>query len=317
MTTGFFRADGKTDEEALIKHLRKPERAVDVDEMVKNLEELERPLDVDTALEYLKSSKPCTDVDAVVKTLKGFGRQLNVYNTIEYFKCCGFQVALDTTSKDWDRPGSEIDVDATIRCQKSLGLHYDLDIISKQLDAFRPKIDVEDILKHLIAAGEQLLHPMLLPAIMYKSLKVSSERHLNVLHRDIVDLERVLRHVKVRGQAATSDMPVEDEEMRDEQLDYQSLSRRLNNCKKDQASRDGRHQFRKQFQTHLEKAAKSVKNSAARNSANTVIRERSARILKAGHELEKWISFNTRLFEFEEGRDVNYRARIEAQIHLV
>ncbi|KAI4217346.1 MAG: hypothetical protein LQ351_000655 [Letrouitia transgressa] len=317
MTTGILRAVGKTDEEALIKHLRKPERAINVDGMVKYSEKLERQLDVDTALEYLKSSAPCTSVDAVLKTLKGFGRQLDVYNIDEYFKVCGFRVASDAPSKDSDKSGLEIDVDAVIRCQKSLGLHYDLDIISKQLDAFRPKIDIKAILKHLIASEEQVLHPMLLPTIMYQSLKVSSENHSNVLHRDIVNIERVLRHVKVRREVAPSDGPVEDQEIRDEELDYQSLSRQLNTCKKDQASRDGRHQFREQFQTHLEKALKGVKKSSARSPTNALARERSTRILKIGNELEQWVSFNSRIFEFEEGRDVNYRARIKAQLNLV
>ncbi len=322
ITTGFLRADGKTNEEDLIKHLSMPKRAFDVDGMKKYSKRLMRKLDVDTVLNYLKleSSKPCTTAAAVVKNLKDSKKQFDMLTVDEYLKYWGFQGALNKPSSDSNDSGSETDVDAIARFQKSHELQYDLDVISKDLDRFRKRIDVEAIRQQLIDSKERVLHPMLLPTIMYQSLKVSSESHLNVLHGHIQDFEVLLRHVKTRyDPAAPDEGPVEDQEKRDEALNYQDLSRKLNSCKKDQASRDGRHHFRRQFQTHLQQAVKGVKESAGSSeSATTVVREKSAKILqKTGDELEQWISFNTRIFEFEEGRDVNYRARIEAQLSLV
>ena len=298
-------------------YLRKPERALDVKGMIQKANDLGRTLDVDIALEYLRSSEPRTSVDAVVKTMESTGRQCTRRGFIEYLKSCGFKVAVQASSNDVDASDSPNDVAAVIRCQKNSGLHHDLNVISTELDRFRRKIDIEAILKQLVASKEDCLHAMLLPTIMYNCLKVSSERHLSDLYTDIGDLESTLRHVKVRREAASGRGLVEGQEIPDDALDYQYLSRWLNSSKKDQASRDGRHRFRRQFQTCLEKAVAHVKDFTARIPNDALALERRAQIIKAGHQLERGISFNTRIFEFEEGRDVNHRVRIEAQIFLV
>ena len=175
-------------------------------------------------------------------------------------------------------------------------------------------IDVDAIIEQLKASGSLVLHPMLLPAIMFRTLAESNVAHLNELHTRIVDIEKELRHVKARKMGNGL---IEDQEMRDEELDYRSLSRRLNTCKKDQASRDGRHVFWRQFQERLLEAAENTGSQAADGGASQVVKGRKAHVLNADLELKQWVSFNTRIFEFLEGRDVNYGARIEAQLSLV
>ena len=311
--------DGRTDDEGLMESLRTSGLAIHVDDLLTYLHDSDKQLDVDSVIHYMESTSPNTNVDAVIKQLRSSGRRLDVPIIVESFKARGFKIALEEWSQSSSVARRELDTDDIIRCLKSYGLHYDMKSISERLYKFRPKIDVNAIVTRLQDAEALTLHPLLLPVIMFQNLKESSRRHLNKLHTDIVAIEGTLKHVPVRSLPGIDSVkvPVEDQEMHDEELDYQSLSRRLNRCKKDQASRDGRQAFRDQFQARLTGALQDIRDITAADTTDTSAKERRDRTLKASFEIERWISFNSRVFEFMRGRNVNYRARIQAQLDLV
>ena len=322
---GFLRADGRHNEETLFEDLKKPRRAININGMKEQAEKSGRRMDVDFALQYLKSSKPQTSVEGAIKSMKDLGIRCDIPNTVQYLQECGFQVAPDVLQMNSLVSNSDLDVEDAIKFQTEFGLHHDLAIISDHLKSYRSKIDVADILRHLIASKEKVLNPLLLPAIMYQGLKVSSERHLKALYDDLSAIEQKLGHVPPRGgtiKTASSNSPVlaEDKEIQSKQLDPDSVSHRLNKCKKDQASRDGRYQFRSQFYSCLKMTMGNVQESfgaTASDAPDGLAKERAPLIIKSSHQLEQWISLNTSIFEFEKGRDENVRTRIAAQLGLV
>ena len=87
------------------------------------------------------------------------------------------------------------------------------------------------------------------------------------------------------------------------------MSLRLNTCKKQQASRDGRHQFWRQFRKALYDGFEAADRVASP--------ELTSAFGKAHWELNHWTSLDVSLFESLEGRDVNYRQRIQTQLGVV
>ena len=92
----------------------------------------------------------------------------------------------------------------------------------------------------------------------------------------------------------------------DEDLKHRDWSRRLNTLKKEQASRDGRHQFWRHFHREILSLLRKVS------------RESKKRSLKFEHlELENRIRTIGGKFESLEGRDANSKRRIDAQLEFV
>jgi hypothetical protein len=158
-----------------------------------------------------------------------------------------------------------------------------------------------EIIKYLTESEKLSIHPMLLPAVMFRKLMDSSVKHRDNLRVNIQELEGKIGYVDGRRK--------KEQEIIDAQLDYRVLSRGLNSCKKHQASRDGRHQFWRQFHAVL---VESIDQSQ-----RVTIEERQPYIADAHHELKHLTSFNVKIFESLDGRDVNYSERIEAQLKLV
>ena len=152
---------------------------------------------------------------------------------------------------------------------------------------------------------------MLLPAIMFRKLVESSVSHRDTLRKDIQRIEVLLGYVKDRKdseQNSSNAEGVSKEKLYDASY-YRFLSRQLNTCKKQQASRDGRHGFWRQFREVILDAIKELENGSSGEGKI---------ILKRGNlELKHWTSGNARIFESLDGRDVNYRARIETQLNVV
>jgi len=155
------------------------------------------------------------------------------------------------------------------------------------------------LINQLIASKALSIHPMLLPTIMFRKLMDSSVLHRDNLRKDLQSFEEKIGYVDGRTK--------KEQDIYDAALDHKAISRGLNNCKKHQASRDGRHQFWRQFRSVLVKSFLQVK----------LITVRQSDIEEAHHELQHLTSFSIKIFESLEGRDVNYSERIEAQLKLV
>ncbi len=92
----------------------------------------------------------------------------------------------------------------------------------------------------------------------------------------------------------------------DEDLKHRDWSRRLNTLKKQQASRDGRHQFWRHFHREI------------LNLLKKVARETKLKNLQLEHlELEQRIRTISGKFASLEGRDANSKHRIDAQLDFV
>jgi hypothetical protein len=155
-------------------------------------------------------------------------------------------------------------------------------------------IDVDAIIDELKAETSPSIHPALLPVIMFERLLQSSVSHYARLHKSMCVLEEELALAECKG--CTSD----------EDLKHRDWSRRLNILKKQQASRDGRHQFWRQFHGEI------------LNLLRKVFRETKLKNLELGHlELEQRIRTTSGKFASLEGRDTNSNRRIDAQLKLV
>ena len=144
---------------------------------------------------------------------------------------------------------------------------------------------------------------MLLPTIMFRKLVKSSVLHRDTLRVGIQTLEFEIGRKDVHNRE--QELRPEDHETRH---DYLELSRQLKGWQKAQASRDGRHKFWRQFHSTLEKSFEHVKKATPNGISQ---------IDDAHQELRNMNSFHSKIFESLEGRDVNYGARIEAQMTLV
>ena len=92
----------------------------------------------------------------------------------------------------------------------------------------------------------------------------------------------------------------------DEDVKYRDWLRRLNALKKQQASRDGRHQFWRHFHHEV------------LNLLRKVARQTKLKDLKLEHQdLENRVRTISGKFASLEGRDANSKARIDAQLDLV
>jgi hypothetical protein len=157
----------------------------------------------------------------------------------------------------------------------------------------KKQIDVNAIIDELKAKDSPSTHPILLPVIMFDRLLQSSMSHYTNLHRSIWALEEELQHVECTG-------------CTDEDLKYHNWSQRLNYLKKQQASRDGRHQFWRQFHHELLEVMRKV------------AQETHLKNLETEHlELEQRIHTISVKFLSLEGRDINSNRRIDAQLKLV
>lgn len=137
-------------------------------------------------------------------------------------------------------------------------------------------------------------HPALLPVIMFERLLQSSVDHYARLHNSICVLEKELELAECKG--CTSD----------EDLKHRNWNSRLNTLKKQQASRDGRHQFWRQFNGELLQLMKKVKQYTKLKN------------LKMEHlELEQRIRTASGKFASLKGRDINSKMRIDAQLDKV
>lgn len=175
------------------------------------------------------------------------------------------------------------------------------------------KLNPASIIEHLKESKTLVIHPMLLPAIMFQKLLKSSVTHRDKLRKDIQRMEEKLRYVKGRKDHKpdnpTAEIDAESEEKLYDPSYLRYLSKALNTCKKQQASRDGRQKFWRQFR---EVILTAIDNLELRLSSDN-----DAKMLKASLELKHWTSGNGRIFESLEGRDINYRARIETQLNVV
>lgn len=194
----------------------------------------------------------------------------------------------------------------------SLALSYDpVTQITTGFICANEKINLPAVIETLKDQKSSAIHPILLPFTMFHMLLDSSVEHHHTLHKAIQDLEGTLNHEKKRSRDKTPSVEasLKDLEERDETLNYRDLSRQLNGCKKQQASRDGRGQFWRQFHNALVGAMKELKSSTYGNKTS---------VISTSHmELEHWISIVAAKFESLEGADMNYRVRIEAQLDLV
>jgi hypothetical protein len=155
-------------------------------------------------------------------------------------------------------------------------------------------INVDAIIDELKHETSPSTHPALLPVIMFERLLQSSFSHYARLHKSMCCLEDELKLAECKG--CTSD----------EDLKHRDWSRRLNTLKKQQASRDGRHQFWRHFHHEIINLLRKV--SRASKSKN----------LKREHlELENRIRTISGKFESLEGRDANSKRRIDAQLEFV
>lgn len=159
-----------------------------------------------------------------------------------------------------------------------------------------------EIIRYLIESKQHSIHPMLLPSIMFRKLLDSSVKHRDKLRIKIQSLEDQI--------GVTPGRKKKEQEKADARLDKKGLSRDLNSCKKDQASRDGRHQFWRQFKNVLMESMDEIQKS-------TTEPHRDLYIQKTHHELKHLTSFNVKIFSSLDGRDINYSERIEAQLKLV
>jgi hypothetical protein len=170
-------------------------------------------------------------------------------------------------------------------------------------------LNPSSIIMQLIASNSLSIHPMLLPSILFQKLLESSHSHRDNLLKDIQTLENRLGYVE--GHDGTKDCSVTqitDKEKLYDASYYRDLSIRLNTCKKKQASRDGRAGFWKQFREVL---------LAAMDELDTSYGQDKDMLGKCHQELKHWVSGNGKIFESLDGRDVNYRARIETQLNVV
>ncbi|KAH8780799.1 hypothetical protein BGZ57DRAFT_888392 [Hyaloscypha finlandica] len=178
----------------------------------------------------------------------------------------------------------------------SLALCYDprTRIITGNFCAEQEKgINVDAIIDELKHETSPSTHPALLPVIMFERLLQSSFSHYARLHKSMCDLEDELKLAECKGCTT------------DEDLKHRDWSRRLNTLKKEQASRDGRHQFWRHFHREI------------LNLLRKVSRE-SKKSLKYEHlELENRIRTIGGKFESLEGRDANSKRRIDAQLEFL
>jgi hypothetical protein len=163
------------------------------------------------------------------------------------------------------------------------------------------------ILKHLTNSKHLSLHPMLLPIILFSKLLESSKIHRNELRRGIQDLEAMLGEFTIRRRRELHHHD-QDENSLDE-LGHRVLSHRLTICRRQQAARDGRNQFWKQF--------KGVFVDSLDGIPTITDPENLRHIHEAQQELLQVMNFKAKEFQNLEGRDVNFKARIEAQAALV
>jgi hypothetical protein len=155
-------------------------------------------------------------------------------------------------------------------------------------------IDVDAIIEELKHETSPSTHPALLPVIMFERLLQSSFNHYSRLHEKMCFLEEELGGAECKGCTL------------DEDLKYRGWLRRLNTLKKEQASRDGRHQFWRHFHHEILSLFKKV---AKKTKSKNVKLEQL--------ELENRVRTISGKFASLEGRDANSKARIDAQLDLV
>ena len=146
---------------------------------------------------------------------------------------------------------------------------------------------------------------MLLQAILFRKLIESNLKHEEKLATEMQDLEVILNHAKVRKKKKKAIDEDLQKRLDDDIMSQESLIRRLNTCKKQQASRDGRHQIWRQFKDVLIGALDAFQSQTNPGRGPVVV--------KAHEELNEFIALNSRLLKSLDGRDTNYRARIEAR----
>ena len=179
----------------------------------------------------------------------------------------------------------------------SLALCYDPQtrIITGIIFAEQNKgIDVDAIIEELKHETSPSTHPALLPVIMFERLLQSSFNHYSRLHEKMCFLEEELAGTECKGCTL------------DEDLKYRGWLRRLNTLKKEQASRDGRHQFWRHFHHEILSLFKKVAKKT--KSKNLKLEQL---------ELENRVRTISGKFASLEGRDANSKARIDAQLDLV
>jgi len=155
-------------------------------------------------------------------------------------------------------------------------------------------INVDAIIEELKHETSPSTHPALLPIIMFERLLQSSFNHYSRLHKTMCILEDELALAECKGCTT------------DEDVKYRDWLRRLNTLKKQQASRDGRHQFWRHFHHEI------------LNLLRRVARQTKLKDLKLEHQdLENRVRTISGKFASLEGRDANSKARIDAQLDLV
>lgn len=171
---------------------------------------------------------------------------------------------------------------------------------------------------------------MILPSIMFRRLVESNTEHKDSLRGQILGIEGILNYIQEQkdGEKDDTKLHIFSKEKLYDEVYYRYLSRQLNMCKKQQASRDRRHEFWRQFRKVIFDALNELENTFVvgeeelSSEGNTQTRtERdsiaAAAFTKGNLELTQWTSGNGRIFEFLQGRDVNYRARIENHLNTV
>jgi hypothetical protein len=228
----------------------------------------------------------------------------------------------------------------------SLAFSYDSDTgMTSGIFSANARTNPGVILEHLRASASLVHHPILLSVILFRTLMESSCQHRSQLHKDIYTIEKELGYVSCRDLnpfhqkemcsvpsetlkhlAAVPDQAVRDppeskldlelqnwrsdeDKLRETPEYFQHMSRRVNTCKKQQASRDSRHKFWKQFRDVLYDSF---------NALDAITSETGKQHLaKPQLKLRHWTELESSLFESLDRRDVNYNARIETQLSVV
>lgn len=157
------------------------------------------------------------------------------------------------------------------------------------------KINVNAITEELKHELSPSTHPALLPVIMFERLLHSSFNHYSRLHEAMCVLEQELGRDECKGCS-----------LEEEDIKYGDWRRRLHVLQKQQASRDGRHQFWRHFHDEIQNLFVAVAETT-----------RLEKLKYEQLDLRNRVRTIFGKFESLEGRDVNSKAWIDAQFASV
>ncbi|KAI9799835.1 MAG: hypothetical protein M1825_004396 [Sarcosagium campestre] len=183
----------------------------------------------------------------------------------------------------------------------------------------------DTILGLLLDYKHMAMNPMLLPVVIFHELINSSTKHYIKLNLAISNVEGLLgsgtREFQFRNHQIKDDQESSEPETLSEADYHKCMSKAVNDCSKQQASRDGRRLFRAQLSKTIRSAmslldSKEIKTHWTKEGKDRLNKPR-AETFRGRAELLEWIGFNEKIFQSHEGRDVNFSARIKTQQNLL